>query len=145
MIMGFYFGSAILFVIFFNEHTALSVILLPIYLMIAFGFFWLKQSKFKDIYGALEIALGFVILVLPFMDIQPLELLLSYFAGIYIQVRGLESIYKKFQEFENESEDEERVKKRIGRGFYWVFKKMKGNGGEGLPFLSRNSVIFIKQ
>ncbi|PUB09606.1 hypothetical protein [Paenisporosarcina sp. OV554] len=111
-------GGVLLFALQFSLWF--YVLAVPAYLLMGYIFFLLKLSVHKDIYGALEIVLGLVIILIPLLmkfddaDAESFKFISIYFAfytGLYIQVRGFESIYRKW------TSKSEKVNKEKDFGF----------------------------
>jgi hypothetical protein len=105
IILAIYGGLGFGFFLILNSSYFWFVVAVPIYLLMGFIFFLLKVSKHRDIYGALEIVLGICIVLIPFLmimdnaeakTIKYISIYFAFYTGIYIQVRGYESIYKKW-------------------------------------------------
>lgn len=105
LILGAY--ACLGFALFYLVEISLFTLLVdvPLYFVMGYLFFLLKVSKYKDIYGALEIVLGFFVVFIPLLMVlsdaqaESIKLITIYFAfytGLYIQVRGYESIYRKW-------------------------------------------------
>jgi hypothetical protein len=105
IILAIYGGLGFVFFLILNSSYLWFAVAIPIYILMGSIFFLLKVSKYRDIYGALEIVLGICIVLIPFLmimnnaeaeTIKYISIYFAFYTGIYIQVRGYESIYKKW-------------------------------------------------
>ncbi|PHD66630.1 hypothetical protein COF61_09210 [Bacillus toyonensis] len=90
-----------------NHNWVTAILSCFLYIGLGFLFFSFKYSKHNGIYGALEVTLGLATFFVPFlfkMEIseglltKSLPSYLAFYAGIYLQVRGYDSIYKNWKE-----------------------------------------------